>query len=178
MKKKTSHQFVPLNAIDNHIHIIRGQKVILDRDLAELYGVPTRRLNEQVKRNLKRFPEDFMFQLSRKEVETWLHSRSQIATLKRGQNIKYLPYAFTEHGALMAANVLNSERAVTMSIYVIRAFVRLREVFIMSQVLEERLSEIEEMLLGHDQALSDLYQKIRKLLMLPKQTRAIGFRAE
>ena len=87
---------------------IRNQKVIVDRDLAEIYGVETRRLNEQVKRNPDRFPEDFMFQLTKEEAILWTRSRSQIAILKRGKNIKYLPYAFTEHGAIMAANVLNS----------------------------------------------------------------------
>ncbi len=90
---------------------IRNQKVIVDRDLAEIYGVETRRLNEQVKRNPDRFPEDFMFQLTKEEAILWARSRSQIAILKRGKNIKYLPYAFTEHGAIMAANVLNSSRA-------------------------------------------------------------------
>ena len=93
---------------------IRNQKVIVDRDLAEIYGVETRRLNEQVKRNPERFPEDFMFQLTKEEADFWLRSRSQIAILKRGKNIKYLPYAFTEHGAIMAANVLNSPQAVKM----------------------------------------------------------------
>lgn len=94
---------------------IRGQKVLPDADLAEIYDVPTKRLNEQVKRNAGRFPEDFRFQLTREEAEEAFASRSQIATLKRGQNIKYLPYAFTGHGALMAANVLNSPEAVKMS---------------------------------------------------------------
>jgi len=87
---------------------IRNQKVIVDRDLAEIYGVETRRLNEQVNRNPERFPEDFMFKLTKEEADYWLRSRSQIAILKRGKNIKYLPYAFTEHGAIMAANVLNA----------------------------------------------------------------------
>jgi hypothetical protein len=94
--------------IESLIITIRDIKVIIDRDLAKIYGVETRRLNEQVKRNLDRFPEDFVFQLTKEETELWLHSRSQFAILKRGKNIKYLPYAFTEHGAIMAANVLNS----------------------------------------------------------------------
>ena len=115
-----------------------------------------------------------MFKLTESEKDEVVAKCDHLHALKFSYA---LPYAFTEYGALMAANVLNSERAVTMSIYVIRAFVRLREVFVMNQVLEERLSEIEEMLLGHDRVLSDLYQKIRKLLSPPKQTRAIGFRA-
>src|SRR5204863_318856 len=136
------------------IHEIRGERIILDADLARIYGVTTKRLNEQVRRNADRFPDDFAFQLSKEEtanlmsqnatsspasltnrsqVATGLNvsarSRSQFATLKRGQNIKYLPHAFTEHGAIMAANVLNSKEAVRMSVFVVRAFVKLREVF-------------------------------------------------
>ena len=95
---------------------IRNQKVIIDRDLAEIYGVETRRLNEQVKRNPDRFPEDFMFQLTKEEADVWVRSRSQFAILKRGKTIKYLPYAFTEHGTIMAANVLNSPQAVRISV--------------------------------------------------------------
>jgi hypothetical protein len=105
------------------IREIRGEKVILDSDLARLYGVTTKRLNEQVKRNRERFPDDFMFRLTAKESAD---SRSQIATLKRGQNVKYLPNAFTEHGAIMAANVLNSQRAVQISVFVVRAFLKMR----------------------------------------------------
>ena len=109
--------------IESCILTFRGQRVIIDRDLAEIYGVETRRLNEQVKRNKERFPEDFIFQLTREEMEMWKHSRSQIATLKRGQNVKYPPNAFTEHGAIMAANVLNSRLAIQMSVFVVRAFI-------------------------------------------------------
>jgi hypothetical protein len=155
----------------------RGQRVILDADLARIYGVPTKRLNEQVKRNAKRFPPDFMFRLTDEEVEEWRRSRSQFATLKRGQNIKYLPLAFTEHGALMAANVLNSERAVEMSVYVIRAFVRMHAEFAGHQDLVKRLAEIERTLIGHDGALRDLYAKLRPLLLAPPvpPRRRIGF---
>ena len=104
----SSQQLIPVETIADKIFLIRGQKVMLDRDLAELYGVSTKRLNEQVKRNRERFPEDFMFQLTREEGNALLALRSQNATLKRGQHLKYSPYAFTEHGAFMAANVLNS----------------------------------------------------------------------
>lgn len=163
--------------VERMIFPLRGEKVILDKDLAELYGVPTKRLNEQVKRNLERFPEDFMFRLSQDEAGKVQASRSQFATLKRGQNIKYLPYAFTEHGALMAANVLNSPRAVEMSVYVIRAFVRMRREFSGNEVVAKRLAKIEETLLSHDSALRDLFDKLRPLL-LPSahpKPREIGF---
>ena len=102
--------------IEPLIRVIRGQKIILDADLAQIYGVTTKRLNQQVKRNSKRFPKDFMFRLTREESQSWQRLRLQFATLKRGQHIKYFPYAFTEHGAVMAANVLNSKRAVAMSV--------------------------------------------------------------
>ena len=118
---------VPAELIETKIYLIRGQKVILDSDLAELYSVATKRLNEQVKRNKERFPEDFMFQLTSEEAAVWGRSRSQIATLKRGENIKYLPYAFTKHGAIMAANVLNSPRAIEMRVFIVRAFIRTRD---------------------------------------------------
>ncbi len=117
---------VAVEAIASRILTLRGQRIIVDADLAALYGVPTKRLNEQVRRNLVRFPSDFMFML---EAEEWESLRSQIATLKpgRGQHRKYLPYAFTEYGAIMAATVLNSPQAVDVSVYVVRAFVQLRE---------------------------------------------------
>jgi phage regulator Rha-like protein len=123
-----SSKIISIELIEQRIFVIRGQKVMLDADLAQLYGVSTKRLNEQVKRNRDRFPDDFMFRLSSEEGELILASRSQIATLKRGQNLKYAPYAFTEHGAIMAANVLNSVVAVHASIQVVRAFARLREI--------------------------------------------------
>jgi hypothetical protein len=114
MEGQTS--LVPLERIERAIILVRGEKVMLDSDLAEIYGVETRILNQAVKRNTSRFPSDFMFQLTLEEAEAILRSRSQSVTLKRGQNIKYLPYAFTEHGALMLANVLNSERAAQTSV--------------------------------------------------------------
>ena len=177
MNVKSTSNTLSAETITRQICLIRGHRVILDKDLARLYGVPVKRLNEQVKRNRRRFPEDFVFLLTLTETKDWLRSRSQFATLKRGRNIKYLPYVFTEHGALMAANVLNSKRAVTMSVYVIRAFVRMREIFAASQILEKRLAEIEKVLLGHDIALKDLYKKIRPLLLPPPDPpkRRIGF---
>ena len=116
MKKRA--QIVPADTVASRILTSRGQKVILDSDLAAIYGVTTKRLNEQAKRNAQRFPSDFSFRLTPGEAEIAARSRSQIATLKRGQNIKFLPYAFTENGAVMAANVLNSPQAVRMSVFV------------------------------------------------------------
>ena len=116
---------IPVELIQDRIIVLRGQRVLVDRDLAMLYGVASKRLNEQVKRNPGKFPADFMFQLTRDEVAEVLASRSQNATLKRGQNVKHLPYAFTEHGAIQAANILNSPAATAMSVHVVRAFVHL-----------------------------------------------------
>jgi len=163
--------------IESLIFNIRGRRVIVASDLALIYGVSTKRLNEQVKRNRERFPEDFMFQLKKEEAQNWQRLRSQFATLKRGQHIKYLPYAFTEYGAIMAANMLNSPKAIEMSVFVVRAFVRMREEISAHRALEKRLAEIENNLLTHDAALRDLYQKIRPLLLpAPRQPRKkIGF---
>ena len=160
---------------------VRNQKVIVDRDLAEIYGVETRRLNEQVKRNPDRFPEDFVFQLTKEEAFLWARSRSQIAILKRGKNIKYLPYAFTEHGAIMAANVLNSSQAVRMSVFVVRAFVRLREMLSTHKELAHKLAELERKLQNHDESIRSLVVAIREL-MAPSEPqppkRRIGFVVE
>lgn len=158
------------------IHTIRGQRVILAADLARLYAVPTKRLNEAVKRNKTRFPSDFGFQLTR--LEALGHSRSQIATLKQGDNIKHLPYVFTEHGAIMAANVLSSPKAVAMSVYVIRAFVQQREVIATNETILKRLADIDKTLLQHNAALRDIYQKLLPLLQPPPDPPKpkIGFR--
>ena len=164
----------------------RGQRVILDSDLAALYGVPTKRFNEQVRRNQDRFPADFMFRLSPEEHESL---RSQFATLKtgRGQHRKYLPLAFTEHGAIMAAMVLNSPRAVEVSVYVVRAFIRLREAAITHQDLANRLTELEEktdlLATQHDtfsrntrNQLRQVFDALRELTTPPEPSkRPIGF---
>ena len=185
MSKRVSQSVVPLQTIEDRIFIIRGVKVILDKELAELYGVPTKRLNEQVRRNRNKFPEDFMFLLTQEEAEELARSRSQnstasnlrshFATSSGHGGRRYLPYAFTEYGALQAANVLNSSKATAMSLYVIRAFVRMREIFVVNQILETRLTEIEKILISHDGELNDLHQKIKQLLAPPK-TDAVGFR--
>jgi phage regulator Rha-like protein len=161
----------PKKPIESLILNVRGQKVILDADLAELYGVPTKRLNEQVKRNARRFPPDFLFQLTAQEVEESPRSRSQIATLKRGQNIKYLPYAFTEHGAIMAANILNSSRAVDMSVFVVRAFLKMRIALTDTRELARKLaaleSELKSRLNVHEVAIVDVLQRIMRILDPP-----------
>jgi|SRR6516164_8077986 phage regulator Rha-like protein len=158
--------------VESRIFVQRGQKVILDSDLAELYGVPVKRLNEQVKRNRERFPQDFMFQLSAEEEQSL---RSQNATSKRGGR-RYLPYAFTEHGAIMAATVLNSERAVEMSVFVVRAFVRLREVLATNQQLAGKIDELERRLDTHDASIQELIEAIRELMEpAPASGRPIGF---
>jgi phage regulator Rha-like protein len=139
--------------------------------------VETRRLNEQVKRNPDRFPEDFMFQLTKEEADFWARSRSQIAILKRGTNVKYLPYAFTEYGAIMAANVLNSHQAVRMSVFVVRAFVKLREMLTTHKELAHKLAELERKLQNHDESIRSLVIAIRQLMISPEpKRRPIGFR--
>ena len=171
---------VAVDAIAGRIVTLRGQRVILDADLATLYGVETKRLNEQVRRNSERFPADFMFALDQDE---WEALRSQFATLKtgRGQHRKYLPCVFTEHGAIMAATVLNSPRAVEVSIYVVRAFVQLRELLAGHKELARRLDQLEarmeRKLLTHDQAIAGILDAIRQLMAPPPtpKKRPIGF---
>jgi hypothetical protein len=169
MKKRA--QIIPTDNVESRILTIRGQKVILDSDLAAIYGVTTKRLNEQVKRNARRFPPDFLFQLTRDEAETAVRSRSQIATLKRGQNIKYRPYAFTENGAVMAANVLNSPEAVRMSVFVVRAFIRMRELLSGSRELALELRKLDAKLTarldGHETAIVEVLRRIMELLDPP-----------
>ncbi len=165
---------IPSEQIDRLIFVIRGQRVILASDLAVLYGVTTKRLNEQVKRNKHRFPEDFVFQLVLEEDEIL---KSQFATSRSGYGgRRVLPYAFTEHGAIMAAMVLNSPRAVEMSVQVVRAFVRLRQVLASHADLARKLAELERKLEGHDEAIHNLFETIRRLLDSPAlKRRQIGF---
>jgi len=159
--------------------MIRGQKVLLDSDLAELYGVPTRRLNEQVRRNKQRFPDDFMFQLTKEEVEA-LRSQNAILKSGRGQHRKYLPYAFTEHGAIMAATVLSSPRAVEVSLFVVRAFVKLRQFALTHKELAAKLEQLDRKVAGHDDAIRQLVAAIRQLMAPPPETKRgkIGFGRE
>ena len=180
-------------SIDSLIFTIRGQKVLLDADLAQLYGVTTKRFNEAFKRNRQRFPDDFAFQLTASE---FANLRSQIATSSsqdidfKENNVNWSqfatsshggrrtrPWAFTEHGALMAANILRSEQAVHMSIYVVRAFVKQREQIAANAAIFKRLAEIDKTLLQHDAALRDIYHKLLPLLQPPPDPpkRRIGF---
>jgi phage regulator Rha-like protein len=174
-------KLTPDETIIRKIYFIRDQKVMLDFDLATLYDVETKRLNEQVKRNIDRFPEDFMFRLISKE---WLSMRSQfataseentdsepveqsgsqIATLKRGEHSKYLPYAFTEHGVTMLASILKSERAVKMSIAVVRAFIELKKAATQYNKISEKLDMLKDRIGEHDVQLNSIYEAIENLL--------------
>jgi hypothetical protein len=167
---------VSVEQIAQSIVMLRGQRVLLDTDLAQMYGVTTKRFNEQVRRNLERFPADFMFQVTQAE---WDSLRSQFATLNagRGQHRKYLPYVFTEHGAIMAATILNTPLAVEVSVYVVRAFVRLREVLTNNKALAKKLGELERKVDTHDEAIAAILSAIRELMAPPEPTkkRRIGF---
>src|SRR5579872_3876803 len=162
--------------VDSRIFVLRGQRVILDTDLAELYGVQVRHLNQQAKRNAKRFPPAFRFQLSAHEVKL-LRSQNVIASEGHG-GARYLPYAFTEHGAIMAATVLNSERAVEMSVFVVLAFVRMRRAIAGNRHILTKLAELERRLESHDAEILGLMEAIRDL-MAPEEPkrRRIGFEA-
>jgi hypothetical protein len=162
-------------ALAGRIVVIRGQRVLLDSDLAALYEVETRRLNEQIKRNMGRFPVDFMFQLTSDE---FANLKSQFATSSWGGRRK-LPLAFTEHGAIMAASVLNSDRAVEMSVYVVRAFVQLRAVLLDHKALADKLAALERRVSHHDNSLSEVIDAIRALMAQPEPAnRPIGFTAD
>ena len=192
MKPETSLMLAP--DISRLIYSVRGQRVILDTDLAAIYDVPTKRLNEQFRRNSERFPQDFAFQLtpgewadlksqanssqgltsSKPQFEasgpSAASNRSQFATgSQKHRDPRFLPIAFTEHGALMAAYILSSPRAAAMSVYVIRAFVKMREDLVANAAILKRLAEIDKTLLVHDSALREIYQKLRPLLEPPPQ---------
>lgn len=160
----------------NIILVIRGEKVILDSDLAMLYDVETRRLNEQVRRNIDKFPEDFMFQLTEDE---FTNLKSQIATSSSGWGgRRKSPLVFTEHGALQAANVLNSSQANKMSVYIVRTFIRLREMALANEKLSHKVEQLENRVGDHDEILIELVQEIRKLVDTPKiksKRNSIGF---
>ena len=183
-------EIIPSEHVQSRILVLRGQRVLLDADLAALYGVTTKRLNEQLKRNARKFPEDFVFQLSAEEAAQLPRlkpqnatskpggpSRSQNATLKRGQNIKYRPYAFTEHGAIQAANILNSEAATDMSVHVVRAFVRLRQLVVNHKAIAAKLAELDARVGSHDEQLAAVIAAIRQLTTpdSPTHGRKIGF---
>jgi hypothetical protein len=173
---------VPVQDITRAILVLRGHKVLLDAELAGLYGVTTKRLNEQVKRNAERFPEDFMFRLTRTEVEAL--NRSHFATgSQKHRDPRFPPYAFTEHGAIMAATILNSPRAIEMSVYVVRAFVQLRELLGSNRELARRFAQLEarldKKLTDHDAAIAAILSAIRELMNPPApKRRSIGFTAD
>jgi hypothetical protein len=159
--------------IEQAILLIRGHRVLLDRDLAAMYGVSTGNLNKAVRRNLDRFPADFMFQLKTGEAEA---SRFQFGILKRGFNIKYLPYVFTQEGVAMLSSVLRSPRAVQVNIAIMRAFVRLRETLALHKELAHKLAELEHKIENHDENIRTLFEAIRQLMMPPETARKeIGF---
>jgi len=160
--------------IESRITILRHQKVILDNALAELYGVPVKRLNQQVNRNRERFPSDFMFQLTLREFAAL---RLQFATSNKGRGgRRSLPYAFNEHGAIMAATVLNSQQAVEMSIFVVRAFVRIRQMLAANREFADRIKELEEHLKTHDGKIQEIVKVIKRLMAPPPRRRSkIGF---
>jgi hypothetical protein len=176
---KISEVPVPVEIIQKKIYLIRGHKVMLDRDLAELYNVPSRRLKEQVRRNLKRFPGDFMIELTWEEIESLRSqfvtlkavdsSRSQFATLKKGQNIKYLPFAFTEQGVAMLSSVLNSDRAIEVNIQIMRVFTKLREMMISHKDLARKIEDIERKFQDHDQKIMRIFDCLRQMMAIPDQ---------
>jgi ORF6N domain len=165
--------FAPVQRIEDMIYLIRGQRVMLDSDLAKIYGVELKRLNEQVGRNPDRFPKDFAFQIA---LQEFTDMRSQFATASK-RNIRHLPWVFTEHGAIMLASVLNSPIAVEASVRVVRAFVGMREQLAAHKELARKLNELENRVSGHDDAIANLFEAIRQLVEppLPENRREIGF---
>jgi len=183
-KMATVGSLIPVERIERSILLIRGQKVMLDRDLAYLYGVPTKVLNQTVKRHIDRFPDDFMFQLTMEEARVWweqvraVHLRSQIVTLERGQHIKYRPYAFTEHGILMLSSVLNSKRAIQVNIEIMRMFIRLRRILASHSELARKLDALEK---KYDAQFKIVFDAIRQLMAPPEPEppkKRIGFLVE
>jgi hypothetical protein len=165
---------VPVEKIENRILLVRGEKVIIDADLAEFYGVPTKRLNEQVKRNKDRFPNDFMFKL------TQIEKAEVVANCDHLKNLKFsktLPHVFTEHGAIMAAGVLNTSRAIEVSVFIVRAFVKLRQMVAGQKHLQRKISQIEKRLTEHDDQIIELIKLVKQLLNPepPPRKRRIGY---
>jgi len=164
---------IPPERIENLILLVRNHRVIIDADLAGLYGVATKALNQAVKRNRKRFPQDFMFRLNKKEKTEVVTNCDHLGRLRFSP---VLPYVFTEHGAIMLANVLNSDRAVETSVFVVRAFVRLREMLASNRQLAEKLRELERRIATNDEHIQVIFEAIRQLLSPQKSTqRQIGF---
>ena len=166
----------PIGKIEDTILLVRSQKVMLDSTLADLYQVRTKVLVQAMKRNQDRFPSDFSFQLTREEFDAL---RSQSVTSKKKGGRRYPPYAFTEHGALMLASVLNSERAIEASVFVVRAFVRLRELLLSKKEVARKLDELERRVIGHDHDISEIIDALRQLMTRPEMPkRQIGFQSK
>lgn len=162
--------------IINRIYFVRGQKIMLDRDLAELYGVETKVLKQAVRRNMKRFPEDFMFEMNKEEFENW---RSQIVTSNEGdkKGLRYPPFCFTEQGVTMLSCILNSKRAITINIQIIRIFAKLREMIITHKDILLKLEQLEKKVTSHDENIQRIFGALKQLLNPPQQPRRrIGFR--
>jgi hypothetical protein len=170
-------EIVPQQIIESKIYLLRGKKVMLDRDLATLYGVETRTLNQAVRRNINRFPEDFMFQLTTEEMENW---KSQIViSNKEKMGLRKRPYAFTENGVAMLSSVLSSERAVEVNIQIMRTFTRLREMILTHKELAHKLAQLERKIGKHDDEIKTIFNAIRQLMVPPEpKRRKIGFRRE
>ena len=167
---------IPAERIENKIFLIRGHKVMLDRDLAELYGVETKYLKRQVNRNLDRFPEDFMFKLTEEESHIL---RCQFGTLEKGKHSKYLPYAFTEQGVAMLSGILRSKRAVQVNIAIMRAFVKLRQVLATHKELSRKLHELEQKVGENSAEIKGVFDAIRKLMEPPPtKPKKFGFYKE
>ena len=165
----------PLDAIGSVIIVLRGRRVIIDADLAKLYGVSTKVLNQAVKRNHNRFPADFAFDLHRDEKIELVTNCDRFENLKHSTS---LPLAFTEHGAIMAASVLNSEQAIVASVLVVRAFVRMRETLAAGALIGSKLCELEQRIDGHDEDIDAILETIRRLIDEPKPMHQIGFGRE
>ena len=171
----TSKSLIPIETIQNRILSIRGQKVIIDVDLAEIYGVTTKRLNEQVRRNRGRFPEDFMFQLNKEEFKIL---RSQIATSSGWGGRRYPPNAFTEHGAVMAASILNSPQAIQVSVQVVRAYIKLRELLASEKVIKD-IALLKQVASLHGKDIGEIKRILSYLIETPEKSKPqIGFKTK
>lgn len=165
-----------VESLENKIYFIRGQKVMLDKDLSNLYGVKTKAFNQAVQRNIERFPADFMFQLSWEEVN---RSRSQFVTLKKGKNIKYRSYAFTEQGVAMLSSVLKSKKAIQVNILIMRVFVKIRKLLSTHKELSQKLNELEKKTAKHDVEIKTIFEAIHQLIAIEeKPKKQIGFRID
>ena len=173
-----STTIVTATNIESKIYTIRGQGVLIDSDLAEMYGVETKRLKEQVKRNIERFPDDFMFQLTSEEAVAL--SRSQNATLKQGQNVKYLPFAFTEHGVLMLSSVLRSEQAIEVNISIMRVYSKMKELLMLNKDVLLKLEKLEKSTDKNNKDIQTIFSYIKKLIEQPakEKTTRIGFKKD